>query len=522
MGQPSTGPVRGRGRPARRAACRGFTLTELLVVIVIIGIIIVFILLAAFDARRRAEESATLALITKLETGLNDRLNALLQYRPDPSAGHNALSTIYYNNGGTPVSLPSAQRAQVWAWYDYIKREVPDVFFVQNFSPGSQDYPLNFAANPYPDPNPGNATYSPWVLPMGAGTAFPPSLNGSPIFSPGEGIYGASYMAAAGIYKNLGYLPTGYDGVDNDFDGLIDNWGEGVNSTNQASVLANLQAHQHHTARAEVLYAVLVEGIGPLGSVFTGDEFTDREVQDTDGDGLPEFVDAWGQPLQFFRWPILYQSEMQLGQVIVEDPTTGVPTLTAPYATVFELREQSPLDPNQQLMAPAWWSSNVNNQQPNWLQFSGPAGTVGGSHGVIAFEAYFHRLTEPYTNPGNAPQFYWDRGAIYPYRRAFFSKPLIISSGPDKQLGLFLYPDGFDSSPPANPATHLIMNENVGMRFLHDFTTSYLISAPSTITPDAGDSSYDTNSVNSSALWEASQDDISNHYRGTLGGPGGS
>ena len=35
----------------------------------------------------------------------------------------------------------------------------------------------------------------------------------------GTGIYGASYPVAAGIYKNLGYLPQGYDGVDNDGDG---------------------------------------------------------------------------------------------------------------------------------------------------------------------------------------------------------------------------------------------------------------------------------------------------------------
>ena len=61
--------------------------------------------------------------------------------------------------------------------------------------------------------------------------------------------------------------------------------------------------HTHVTARSEMLYAILVEGRGPWGSVFSRDEFTDREVQDTDGDGLPEFVDAWGQPLQFFRWP---------------------------------------------------------------------------------------------------------------------------------------------------------------------------------------------------------------------------
>ena len=29
-------------------------------------------------------------------------------------------------------------------------------------------------------------------------------------------------------------------------------------------------------------------------------------LKDTDGDGLPEFVDAWGEPLRFYRWPIYY------------------------------------------------------------------------------------------------------------------------------------------------------------------------------------------------------------------------
>ena len=65
-----------------------------------------------------------------------------------------------------------------------------------------------------------------------------------------------------------------------------------------------------------MLYAILVEGVGPLGSVFSRDDFTDKEVKDTDGDGLPEFVDAWGQPLQFFRWPLLYHSDIQRGQAI--------------------------------------------------------------------------------------------------------------------------------------------------------------------------------------------------------------
>ena len=139
----------------------------------------------------------------------------------------------------------------------------------------------------------------------------------------------------------------------------------------------NLAAHQHNTARSETLYAILVEGVGPLGSVFSRDDFSDREVKDTDGDGLPEFVDAWGQPLQFFRWPLLYHSDTQRGQVIdYWDYTQTPPVAQAvelfnpPYRSVFEAREQDPLDPNQQLMAPAWWSSSQNG---NPIGFTGTA-----------------------------------------------------------------------------------------------------------------------------------------------------
>ena len=164
--------------------------------------------------------------------------------------------------------------------------------------------------------------------------------------------YGASYSAAAGIYKNLGYLPTGYDGVDNDGDGLIDNWAEGVNAprastpnaTVVATVQANLNAHLHNTARSETLYAILVEGVGPLGSVFSRDDFSDREVKDTDGDGLPEFVDAWGQPIQFFRWPLLYHTDTQRGQVIDYWDYTQTPPV-ASAVELFNPPYRSPLMP---------------------------------------------------------------------------------------------------------------------------------------------------------------------------------
>jgi len=542
---------------AERSGLRlGFTLVELTVVITIIGIILAFLLVAANDARRRAEEDATLALITKLEGGINDRLDALLQTRPDPNAAHFYMAGIYtgdtdINGNLEPVGWKqsafggAATRAQVFAWYDYIKSELPDVFFVQNFA---GPYPLNFAfpLKGYPGPTIDQQGLGNFMLPIGnsvTGPLIPPPPPpaiipgyGAGNFSNtvGTGIFGASYFAAAGLYKNLGYLPTGYDGIDNDGNGLVDEWAEGVGAGNSSQVIANLHAHTHNTARSETLYAILVEGVGPLGSVFSPDDFSDREVQDTDHDGLPEFVDAWGQPLQFFRWPLLYHSETQKGQVIdfwdfTQTPPQSEPVewFNPPYRSVFEAREQDPLDPNQQLMAPAWWTTAANPSSPfattgpPATALPGTAGLVGGSGGVVAFEYFFHRLTEPFQNTGNSG-FQWDRASpVFPqnslglgYRRAFLSKPLIISAGPDQQLGLFqLYPSLVFPTPPPLNAANLIFYENNAIPFDPTLFGSGETVPAGTVVP-VGSTTYQ--------LRDNGRDDISNQNRQAIGGPGGS
>jgi prepilin-type N-terminal cleavage/methylation domain-containing protein len=516
-----------RIEPKRRTG--GFTLIELLVVMAIIGIVVALIMTAAMDGVRRAEERATQALITKLDLGISDRIEALLSTRVDANQAHQYMAGVY--NAAFTQPTASQQRAQVIAQFDMMKAELPDVFFVQiipnTFAPGTNLYPLNFAAQPYPGTPVASSPLLNFVLPLG-NSVFnnsPNSFGDAPLILPtnfnpaGTGIYGASYAAAAGVYKNLGYVATGYDQVDNDADGFVDEWDEGVNAGNFAQVTANLQRHMnnHATARSEMLFALLVEGQGPLGSVFNIDEFTDREVRDTDGDGLPEFVDSWGQPLQFYRWPIYYRSDLQRGinpqgYDGVDNNNNGQVDEEAEgyvYQGPFEPRQLDPLDPNQLLVAPAWWSNVSNNTFPS---FGFAAPTLGPrSTLAVAFENYFHSLVEMEAANGSAPGFLWDRGVNFYGRRAYYSKFLIASSGPDRALGIAQlqhdYGTGATILQPQADTLVLIENAAASVTPIRDTTSPYL-------RPDTTSSS----TAITYQLINSGLDDITNH---NLQAPGG-
>jgi prepilin-type N-terminal cleavage/methylation domain-containing protein len=62
------------------------------------------------------------------------------------------------------------------------------------------------------------------------------------------------------------------------------------------------QLHDPTTESSELLYFALTR-MEVFGTPLVGaDEFRTQEVADTDGDGLPEFIDGWGRPLRFYRW----------------------------------------------------------------------------------------------------------------------------------------------------------------------------------------------------------------------------
>ncbi len=217
--------------------------------------------------------------------------------------------------------------------------------------------------------------------------------------------------------------------MDNDGNGYVDEISDqewGIPSAAGAALIADsLNKHTHKTARSECLYALLVGGVGPLGSTFSADDFTSKEVGDSDGDGLPEFLDAWGQPLQFYRWPTHYISPLQRGWSNLDANGTA----TGPYSGMTEPRDTAAYDPNNQLVAPAWWSGTFNTNVVSG--FTPPTGAAYSSP-AYAVMSYFVSLVDSAAWPMGIG---WDRSGVS-VRRQYFCRPLIISSGPDQKLGV--------------------------------------------------------------------------------------
>jgi len=128
------------------------------------------------------------------------------------------------------------------------------------------------------------------------------------------------------------------------------------------------------------------------GTALNIDNLGSSNVADTDGDGMMEFVDAWGNPLTFFRFP-----------TDNHDLQFKTPNPSSPYA--------DPMDPAGVLFQ---WAMNPANAQ-----------------GRRAYEANVHKMLTPYSTlaPPNSPP-------NSPPPQAAYVVPTLVSSGPDGILGL--------------------------------------------------------------------------------------
>jgi hypothetical protein len=163
---------------------------------------------------------------------------------------------------------------------------------------------------------------------------------------------------------------------------------------------ANAPATPAPYESAACLYMALTQS--PTGQTFKADQFGNA-VHDVNGPGglIKAFTDDWNNPLVFCRW------------------ATGDPVLdslapaqrTNPTAQVRDLQ-----DPDGQLVNNNWYTNAFTNN-PN---------------GVQQFETYGHSLTNTTsTNPNYNPS----ASPSYP-QYAYYTIPVLVSAGPDGQLGL--------------------------------------------------------------------------------------
>lgn len=142
---------------------------------------------------------------------------------------------------------------------------------------------------------------------------------------------------------------------------------------------------------AELLYLMVT--VGTDDRQLMSASFREQDVADTDGDGMPEFVDAWRQPIYFLRWPAGFISDMQ--------PAFSIPTGTPTAAQFSSGQPRDPDNPN-----------NIITRDP------------------VNYHDTFDPLQadrwEPTSQGGYRPE------------RGYNLTPLIYSLGPDGEFGIYL------------------------------------------------------------------------------------
>jgi hypothetical protein len=106
---------------------------------------------------------------------------------------------------------------------------------------------------------------------------------------------------------------------------------------------ANTHPRKEEYGGAECLYMFVTTGDSRARKLFK-----DSEIGDVDGDGLPEFVDGWGNPIRYLRWaPAFNDSGVQAN--IIPPSQTATVGWTDPIAVnnkqVAAENDHDPFDP---------------------------------------------------------------------------------------------------------------------------------------------------------------------------------
>ncbi len=227
--------------------------------------------------------------------------------------------------------------------------------------------------------------------------------------------------------------------------------------------------HQLTTDSAECLYLILTKGALFDTEPPSATDLKGLEIADTDKDGLFEIVDGWGNPLRFYRWP----TRLIRAAVASTSPPPLIPPQTVnsggPGYGIAIQPQYPPSAPVSGLSArllissvtiPASFANTFAAElsQPLAKDPDDPAGLIDAwSNGPQSSSANATAFEQNYHTPDT------------------FYTPLIVSMGPDAQLGLFepSEPSGTTNfGRLCQPRTDLSSTDPAGVSALYDNITN--------------------------------------------------
>jgi prepilin-type N-terminal cleavage/methylation domain-containing protein len=228
----------------------------------------------------------------------------------------------------------------------------------------------------------------------------------------------------------------------------------------------NTSAHQQVTESAALLYLILTQAAVFDTEPPAAADLKGVEVADTDHDGLMEIVDAWGQPLRYYRWPTRLFRPVPPGGAVTTPGWNNLGQGPAPTPASLLVRSMPRLPLFQ-------WTKNTTYAAGQFIQpanvpqgppgdvmmyqagVTGTSGTSGGTEptwssatavgaqtaadGNITWTAALDPLTVDSDDPNGIVSISLinESGAATFHTWATYHVPLIVSCGTDGALGLY-------------------------------------------------------------------------------------
>jgi type II secretory pathway pseudopilin PulG len=273
------------GFGGRRGRRRSYTLVELLITVSIIGIMASMVLFALFSAQEQARAQKTRALVAKLNNVIRARYESYRTRRLPFPRVIDTYSDINQNkmfDSGTDKLTYDANND---GNYDAYSTPAEQLQIARMRLDMLRDYMRMEMPDRWSD------VYDP---PLGL-----PGVYNKTIPRPAaSNAYAARYAAVTG--------------------------------QNVSNLMQDPNPKIDTLASAECLYMIVMEAIAQDGDA--RDVFRPDDVADTDGDGFPEFIDAWGTPIRFLRWAPGFISELQtLARAVSTDVTSSGQTVTVTF-----------------------------------------------------------------------------------------------------------------------------------------------------------------------------------------------